>query len=95
MDMIDPSSTLHIYNINKGHYHGRICFSVIRVLLFFPLPCNLKDLFGSCKIAHRRETLWEEYIFYIRFFFFGGGGFSGKIFFFFNLQTAVATYGEN
>lgn len=90
MDMIDPSSTLHIYNINKGHYHGRTCFSVIRALLFFPLPCNLKDLFASCKIAHRRETLWEEYIFILDSFF---GSFSG--FFFFNLQTAVATYGEN
>lgn len=57
---------------------------------FFPLPCNLKDLFGSCKIAHRRETLWEEYIFILDFFL--------VVLverFFFHLQTAVATYGEN
>lgn len=48
MDMIDPSSTLHIYNINKGHYHGRTCFSVISGLFFF-LPETLKIYLGAVK----------------------------------------------
>ena len=47
MDMIDPFSTLHIYNINKGHYHGRTCFSVIRALFFF--LATLKIYLGAVK----------------------------------------------